>query len=156
MRRRFVDDLIGVNVKAFDLRSGINCVRVGDKDVCIAWEQYLFGKRPWFMCPHCGRKCKFLYEYESSWSCRQCQGLVYRSQWISKWYKFIQKEQRLLDEVRGGKPKSKHQNKFNRLLNELEAVQTILNAAMAARYSGMKQLLLRKATKQVIEEIKRR
>ena len=156
MGRRFVEDTLAVNIRAFDLQPGTYSVRVGSGYVSIAWERYLFGMRPWFICQVCGRHCKLLYESEDCWSCRLCQKLVYRSQWTSKWYQFVRGEQRLLELVKNGKPKWKHKNKYNELLIKLEAVQTILNAAMAARLLGMKQLTLRKATKQVIDQIKRR
>ena len=38
------------------------------------------GTRPWFACPGCSRRCAILYFDDSSFRCRKCQGLGYRSQ----------------------------------------------------------------------------
>ena len=43
-------------------------------------DQHLGGRRPWFQCPACGRRCALLYEQHEKLSCRVCRGLAYRSQ----------------------------------------------------------------------------
>ncbi len=156
MKTRFVDDLIALDVRAFKLTPDAYKVRIEGGNVNVQWEDYLFGKRAWFVCPDCGRRCRFLYEIENRWTCRVCQVLVYRSQWRSKWYRFVQKERDLLEAVRNGKPKWKHWRTQRKLIRKLGAVQKVLNAAMVARSSGMKQFVLRVATREVIEEIERR
>ena len=156
MKTRFVDDLIALDVRAFKLKPDVYKVRIEGSNVNIQWENYLFGKRAWFVCPDCGRGCRFLYELENRWTCRVCQGLVYRSQWSGTWQRFVHRERDLLEAVKSGKPKWKHWRTHRGLIRKLGAVQQVLNAAMVARSSGMKQFVLRVATRQVIEEIERR
>ncbi|MFH2035897.1 MAG: hypothetical protein ABIJ45_05785 [Candidatus Zixiibacteriota bacterium] len=45
------------------------------------------GKRYWFLCPNCGRKCRILYLPPKSnyFACRKCYNLTYRSQQEGKW-----------------------------------------------------------------------
>lgn len=38
-----------------------------------------YGRRPWFLCQLCGRKCAKLYKSGKSFSCRLCLGLTYPS-----------------------------------------------------------------------------
>ena len=39
---------------------------------------HLGGKRPWFLCPHCGRRVRMLYGGRY-FLCRECHGLTYES-----------------------------------------------------------------------------
>ena len=38
------------------------------------------GRRLWFLCPECRRRCAIVYRSGGIFSCRLCQGLTYRSQ----------------------------------------------------------------------------
>jgi hypothetical protein len=51
------------------------------KLVPITWTACHFGgRRPWFACPHCGRRIAAIYIAEEYVACRRCLGLVYASQ----------------------------------------------------------------------------
>jgi len=47
-----------------------------------ATDCYFGGKRWWFRCPSCGRRCRILYlpPFENKFACRLCHNLTYRSQ----------------------------------------------------------------------------
>ena len=46
--------------------------------IALEWTDcHLGGKRPWFLCPACGRRCGVMYPY----ACRTCNGLGYKS-WV--------------------------------------------------------------------------
>jgi len=46
-------------------------------------EEWTFGRqqrlRPWFRCPDCNQRCRFLVEKNGTWVCRTCSGYDYRS-----------------------------------------------------------------------------
>jgi hypothetical protein len=153
MGKRFIENTVCFNVKGFDLKPGTGFVKIEKVMVNIDWEKYLLGVRPWFFCPVCGRRCKFLYYTNEAWSCRICQKLVYRSQWISKWQKLIEKEQGLLEAVKNGKPKWKHWQNYNLLLKKLNAINKILNFTMLSFVEGKQTETLRKVNRRLIEEI---
>lgn len=37
------------------------------------------GKRIWFRCPFCGRRCAIIYNFEKYFACRLCCGLTYQT-----------------------------------------------------------------------------
>lgn len=43
----------------------------------------LGGFRPWFLCPQCGKRCRYLYVLNKVWGCRRCSGLGYLSERLS-------------------------------------------------------------------------
>jgi hypothetical protein len=49
--------------------------------VPITWTTCHFGgRRPWFACPYCGRRCAVIYMAEKHLACRRCFGMAYASQ----------------------------------------------------------------------------
>ncbi len=51
------------------------------QDVGLAYATPRFGgRRPWFTCPACERRCALLYYRRGRFACRTCQGLSYASQ----------------------------------------------------------------------------
>jgi hypothetical protein len=156
MGKRFIENTMCVNAKSFDLKPGTYFVKIEQVMVNIEWEKYLLGVRPWFLCPACGRRCKFFYYHNNVWSCRICQKLVYQSQWISKWQKLVEKEQGLYEAVRNGKPKWKQWQSQNLLLRKFKAINQILNVTMLAAVEGRQTKILHKVNRRLIEEIARR
>lgn len=43
----------------------------------------LGGFRPWFLCPKCRGRCRYLYIVNRTWGCRRCSGLGYLSERLS-------------------------------------------------------------------------
>lgn len=51
------------------------------QDVGLTYTMPRFGgRRPWFTCPACERRCALLYYRRGRFACRKCQGLSYASQ----------------------------------------------------------------------------
>src|SRR5215472_7943060 len=50
----------------------------GKTQVVQLAQEWTFGRkqrlRPWFLCPDCNRRCRFLVEKEGFWTCRTCSG----------------------------------------------------------------------------------
>src|SRR5262245_47924924 len=56
----------------------------GDESICepitIVWTATPFGRRPWWQCPGCARRCARLYNpARRRWRCRQCYNVTYTS-----------------------------------------------------------------------------
>lgn len=47
-------------------------------------ECHFGGTRTWFECPNCNQRCAKLYFRDSSFRCRKCHGLGYRSQLVAR------------------------------------------------------------------------
>ncbi len=69
---------------SFSIQDWMRGQRWGDAvagDVKMDWTRLPSGgKRPWFLCPSCGRRCGVLYSIRSRIICRKCGGLSYESQ----------------------------------------------------------------------------
>lgn len=51
------------------------------QDVGLTYTMPRFGgRRPWFTCPACERRCALLHYRRGRFACRKCQGLSYASQ----------------------------------------------------------------------------
>jgi hypothetical protein len=51
------------------------------KRLAISWTACHFGgRRPWFVCPHCGRRSAVIHIAGEYVACRRCLGLAYASQ----------------------------------------------------------------------------
>lgn len=53
---------------------------VGNTPLRMAWVQLRFGRRYYWECPHCGRRCEAVYVARYGVGCRACLRLGYRSQ----------------------------------------------------------------------------
>ena len=86
---------------------------------------HLGGRRPWFICPECGRRCALLYSDEGSqFACRECLDLGYETQLLDKAWRELRRCHKIRDILRwnrsteGTKPKGMHQTTFQRLVEE--------------------------------------
>lgn len=71
-RRGKLVDSINVTVK--DDR-----IIIDGQDIFIEWWRCpLGGKRPWFHCPSCKRRCCKLYKANTSFACKTCLNLVFK------------------------------------------------------------------------------
>ncbi|HXW80791.1 MAG TPA: hypothetical protein VEJ84_14910 [Acidimicrobiales bacterium] len=53
--------------------------------VAIAWTfPHYGGRRPWWLCPDCERRCAFMFLVADHLNCRRCAGLTYRSSQLSR------------------------------------------------------------------------
>lgn len=85
------------------------------------------GRRPWWLCPVCGRRVAVLYSGRGGYSCRHCAQLAYRSQRETQEDLAARRANRVrvrlgwpqgILNLPGGKPKGMHWKTYLRLLNE--------------------------------------
>jgi hypothetical protein len=71
-----------------DDRVMISCARDGkptSEHVEICWTVPNFGgRRPWWRCPDCDRRCAILYSGDDHFTCRTCAGLTYTMSQLSR------------------------------------------------------------------------
>jgi len=139
----FVEDTPSINVRGCPLTPLTNSVEAGGVTLPVTWESYSLGLRCWFVCPACERRQLKLYWFKDSWACRKCHGLVYRSQWLSKWQRLLSQREELLNEVKGGRTKWQHLKTFDRRVEQLVYVDEVTCRAFLASLIGNKGRFLR-------------
>jgi len=81
------------------------------------------GRRRWFVCPSCHRRCRVLYGGKY-YRCRKCHGLKYESQYENSWMRAATQAQRIcarlggtgdIDDPLPPKPKGMHWTTYERL-----------------------------------------
>ena len=84
---------------SFSIQDWTQGQRWGDAvagDVEMDWTRLPSGgKRPWFLCPSCGRRCGVLYSLRSHIICRKCGGLSYESQNEPRHFRALRKAQKI-------------------------------------------------------------
>lgn len=66
--------------------------------IVITWTKTNFGgKRPWYLCPSCDRRCAIIYRRGESnlWGCRVCMGGRYRSEHLSPMQRRVHKARKI-------------------------------------------------------------
>lgn len=95
------------------------------------------GRRPWFECPHCGRRVAKLYLDRNYFRCRTCHGLAYHTQREQKLFRLLHKAQNIREKLGGdsvmfnpfpSRPKGMHRRTYfkHRWKYELARDATIL------------------------------
>ncbi len=88
------------------------------------------GKRPWFLCPSCGRRCGVLYSSGSRIICRRCGGLSYESQNEPRPFRALRKALKIRGRLGGSanmtdpfpsRPRYKHRRTYQHLKRQYEA-----------------------------------
>jgi len=88
------------------------------------------GRRPWFECPSCGRRCRVLYGGKR-YRCRNCHRLKYKSQYETGWRRAESRACRISERLGGtgviddplpAKPKGMHWATYVRLFQRHEAL----------------------------------
>ena len=101
------------------------------------------GKRPWFLCPECGRRCGILYAIRARLCCRKCGGLSYESQSEPSHYRALRKAQKIRVRLGGsanmtkpfpGRPRYMHWRTYQHLRRQYEAAMERYIGAMAASF----------------------
>lgn len=104
---------------------------VGER-IELTWTECHFGgKRPWFVCYGCGRRCGVLYG-SARFRCRRCHGLTYESTRESKECRAIRRAQAIRQRLGGDanlyalfppKPLRMHWNTYWRLWQQADAAE---------------------------------
>jgi hypothetical protein len=107
----------------YGYRRGDDEWRHVEERVYLDWTPCNYGgRRPWFLCPGCGRRVGILAAAGKYFLCRHCYGLKYSSQLESDLDRAQRKVQKIKDrmgEKTWTKPKRMHQNTFDRLKRRL-------------------------------------
>jgi hypothetical protein len=78
------------------LETTADAVLVDGATVSIAWTvPSLGGRRAWFGCPVCGRRCAVLFGRATEWGCRVCIGGSYASQCLGRFDRLLRRVHRL-------------------------------------------------------------
>ena len=101
-----------------------------EQRISITWTDCHFGgRRPWFVCPCCGRSVALLYGVSSLFTCRQCNGLAYASQREPAHYRAVLRARKIRLKLGGSasvvdefpeRPKGMHTRTYNKLLHSYE------------------------------------
>lgn len=93
--------------------------------VSLVWTRCNYGGfRPWFVCPLCGRRGRFLYA-QPTYACRSCRGLTYMSTREDETERSIRKAKKVLRRLgavsdgiwdRCGKPAGMHWTTYESLI----------------------------------------
>ncbi len=117
---------------SFSIQNWTRGERWGDAvagDVEMDWTRLPSGgKRPWFLCPSCGRRCGVLYSIRSRIICRKCGGLSYESQNEPRHFGALRKALKILGRLGGSvtepfpsRPRYMHWRTYQRLKRQYEA-----------------------------------
>ena len=98
----------------------------------IYTDQRLGGRRAWFRCPRCKRRCALLYWRGETLVCRLCHDLAYASQWMCREHRLIGRA-RVIRWRLGGtanltkpfpeRPKGMHRSNYARWREKADAAQ---------------------------------
>ena len=104
--------------------------------VTVIWKSCnLGGQRPYFLCPRCGRQIIKLYGL-ARFLCRSCNNLAYQCQRESASDRTLRKDWKLRAKLGGepgmdspipDKPKGMHWRTYNRIVDEIYRVESIVD-----------------------------
>ncbi len=120
---------------SFSIRDWTRGQRWGDAvagDVEMDWTPLPSGggKRPWFLCPTCGRRCAVIYSLGSRIICRKCGRLSYESQNEPRYFGALRKALKIRGRLGGsadmtepfpGRPRYMHRRTYQYLRRQYEA-----------------------------------
>lgn len=101
------------------------------------------GKRPWFLCPTCGRRVAILY-CSGIFACRHCQQLTYRSQREAPVCRAIRRADKIREKLGwkpgianpdGWKPTGMHWKTFEKLTAQHDAFVQVSLTGIAKRFN---------------------
>ncbi len=110
------------------------------KATLFDWMEYhLGGKRPWFLCPGCGRRVAKLY-VESLFQCRHCLQLAYQSQREGHLDRLLRRKDKIRkrlgweDGTEYRKPKGMHRKTYWWLVGEYEEADLAIVRGLAKKF----------------------
>ena len=110
--------------------------------ISFSWTQCNYGgKRIWFCCPFCGRRCAIIYGAGKYFGCRVCYNLTYESCNENKRDRRFSKADRLRRKIGAKpgafnplplfKPKGMHYKTWMRIRNQIQHLESIGFAELA-------------------------
>ena len=109
------------------------------QQIALTWTPCrLGGRRAWFICPHCRRRCAVVYgvHHLGGFSCRRCMNLAYECEAEDVvgrlWRKQLKLEAKLGAD--GEKPKRMRWQSYKRLCERIDAVEEERIAAQIAAF----------------------
>lgn len=100
------------------------------------------GQRPWFVCPHCGRRVAKLYLDRNYFRCRVCHDLGYQTQREQKVFRLLHKAQNIREKLGGDgnmfnpfpfKPKGMHWRTYDRYRRKYDTASNAMISTMGAK-----------------------
>ncbi len=111
-----------------------------EEKVSLDWTSCTYGgERPWWLCPHCGRRVAVLYGPGRYFLCRHCYGLAYESQQENLASRLLSKAQAIRERLGGHagmqwpfpeKPRGMHWRTYGRLRAEHDQAEEGYTAAL--------------------------
>ncbi len=145
MKRCRIVDSINVSVK--DDR-----ITIDGQDIFIEWWPCpLGGKRPWFHCPSCNKRCCKLYKENTSFACKTCLNLVWKVWHLRPKKRALRRAEKVFSKVKfdfnrkGDKPKWQRWPTFERLEVEAEQALNIISSDEDRLHDKLNKLKLSKA-----------
>jgi len=127
-RRGKLVDAINVTVKE-------NGIIIDGQSIYVEWWCCpLGGKRPWFHCPLCSRRCCKLYKANTAFACKTCLNLVWKVWHERPERRALRRAEKVFQKVtydfsrKGDKPKWQRWPTFERLEAEGEKALTIISS----------------------------
>jgi len=115
------------------LTPGAAGVRVSNgQTIELGWSPcYFGGKRPWFLCPCCYRRCaKLLDYYENGLRCRRCYGAGYAVENDTPEWRLRRRIEKLENRLADGldRPKGMHRRTYERLCGVIAELEVAADA----------------------------
>ncbi len=124
------------------IRQEENTLRKVSQRIDFDWTDTAFsGRRRWFKCPCCSRRCSVLYLLGGVFACRECQGLVYCTQYEDTFQRRVSRALKIKEKLGdqsgiGGifpeKSKRMQYSTYERLRSEHEQTQKVFDRYLSA------------------------
>lgn len=126
------------------VRTSPGYVHVNNVPILVDWTTpHLGGRRAWFLCCRCRRRCTVVYGRDRQWGCRRCWRANYPSQKEDRYERLVRRAGRLrrrlgdtvakapvdhvdLAGIPPDKPARMHWRTYGRLARELEQVEVAI------------------------------
>ena len=106
-----------------------------EQDIRFTWTRCNFGgKRIWFLCPCCSRRCAVVYTYEKYFACRLCSNIAYQTQnetWQDRLFSQANRLRKRIGARPGAanplpifKPKNMHQKTWDQIRWQIKLLES--------------------------------
>jgi hypothetical protein len=105
-----------------------------EQPIRFTWTRCNFGgKRIWFVCPFCSRRCAVVYSCGKYFACRMCGNVAYQTQNETHRERLFAKAEKLREKIGADpgaanplpyfKPKGMHQKTWMRIMRQIERLE---------------------------------